>query len=91
MNERRTKYLQEMAALWDVLAEHPSWTTRYAIRNTPSLQHLDGYVNRSPVCKYAFGVRGVDCDKCAIEEWRTILCRCFDAGPFVEWVNAETH
>jgi len=88
MDELRLKYLRETVQLWDALAEHPEWTKSNAFHNKLRLQHMADYRNNCPACEYARTTFGVNCDKCAIEEWRADCC--FDTGAYVEWVDAKT-
>ena len=89
MDELRLKYLRETVQLWDALAEHPEWYKYQAAYSKQNLRHIVSYVNLCPTCEYANTGINVDCDKCAIEEWRVV--RCFQEGPFCEWRNARTN
>jgi hypothetical protein len=85
----RIKYLEEVAQLWDILAEHPDWNKRDAINRVPSLAQIKNYVSLCPACEYSQKVGEVLCQNCAIEEWRDAK-GCFIVGPFSDWRNLRT-
>jgi hypothetical protein len=82
----RLRYLREMVDLWDTLAEHSEWDKYLAAYSEQSLRHIMSYKNLCPACEYANTGFKVDCDKCAIEEWRKT--RCYQGGLFCKWTKA---